>query len=148
MSAYLLIRGIKTLELRIYRQNENAIKLARFLQSHPKVEDVFYPGLESHCNHLIAKDQMSGFGGVLAFSLKGGFEKVKKMLNKLEFVHLAAHLGGVETLVGPPKVTSHVETSEEERKSLGIPEGLIRCSVGIENIEDLKADFELALSTI
>jgi len=148
MSAYLLSRGIKTLELRVQRQNDNAIELARFLQVHSKVEDVFYPGLESHPNHLIAKSQMSGFGGVLAFSLKGGFEKVKLMLNKLEFVHLAASLGSVGTLVGPPKVTSHVETSEEERKQLGIPEGLIRCSVGIENFEDLKANFELALSTL
>ncbi|MDZ7715340.1 MAG: cystathionine gamma-synthase family protein [Balneolaceae bacterium] len=148
MAAYLLLRGIKTLELRVERQNKNALELARFLEKHPKVEEVFYPGLESHPNYEIAKRQMRGFGGVFAFSLKGGFEQVKPMLNKLEFVHLAASLGSTGTLVGPPKVTSHVETTEEERKELGIPEGLIRCSVGIENIEDLINDFEQALASL
>lgn len=147
-SAYMLIRGIKTLELRVKQQNENALRLAEFLDAHPKIEKVFYPGLKSHLNHQIAKKQMSGFGGVLAFSLKGGFDNVKTMLNNLEFVHLAASLGSVSTLVGPPKVTSHVETTEEERKQLGIPESLVRCSIGIENFEDIKADFENALSKI
>ncbi len=148
MSAYLMVRGIKTLELRVERQNKNAMELARFLEGHPKVEEVFYPGLESHPNHDIAKRQMRGFGGVFAFSLKGGFENVKPMLNKLEFAHLAASLGSTGTLVGPPKVTSHVETTEAERKKLGIPEGLIRCSVGIENIEDLTDDFDRALASL
>ncbi|HKI77089.1 MAG TPA: cystathionine gamma-synthase family protein [Ignavibacteriaceae bacterium] len=147
-SAYMLLRGIKTLELRVRQQNDSALQLSRFLKTHPKVEDVFYPGLESHKNHDIAKKQMSGFGGVFAFSLKGGFENVKVMLNNLELAHLAASLGSVGTLIGPPKVTSHVETSEEERKELGIPEGLIRCSVGIENFEDIKNDFEAALAKI
>ena len=147
-TAYMLLRGIKTLELRVLRQNENAIKLSKYLENHQKVEEVFYPGLTSHPSHEIAKSQMSGFGGVLAFSLKGEFDKVKVFLNNLEFAHLAASLGSVGTLIGPPKVTSHVEATEEERKQLGIPESLIRCAVGIENIEDIIADFEQALSKV
>jgi cystathionine gamma-synthase len=146
MSAYLLIRGMKTLEVRVQRQNENALTLARFLAQHPKVDQVFYPGLETHPGHDIAKRQMKGFGGVLSFSLKGGFSDVKRFLERLTFAHLAASLGCVGTLVGPPRTTSHVETSEAERKALGIPEGLIRYSVGIENVEDLKADLESALT--
>ena len=146
MSAYLLVRGMKTLEVRVLRQNENALELARFLGRHPKVDKVFYPGLETHSGHEIAKRQMKGFGGVLSFSLKGGFGEVKTFLERLKFVHLAASLGSVGTLAGPPKATSHVEMSEEERKALGIPEGLIRYSVGIENIEDLKADLQSALA--
>lgn len=147
-SAYLLIRGLKTLELRIQRQNANALALAKFLEGHRKIEKVHYPGLTSHISHAIAKNQMSGFGGVLSFSLSGGFENVKQMLPKLKLAHMAAHLGGLETIVGPPKVTSHVENTEEERRQLGIPEGLIRCSVGIENIEDIITDFEQALAAI
>jgi cystathionine gamma-synthase len=148
MSAFLLIRGMKTLEVRIQRQNENALELARFLEQHPKIDRVLYPGLTGHVGHEIARRQMKGFGGVLSFSLNGGFEEVKAFLEGLRFAHLAAHLGSIETLAGPPKTTSHVETSEEERKALGIPEGLIRYSVGIENIEDLKADLESALAGI
>ena len=148
MSAFLLIRGLKTLELRIQRHNENALKLARYLQEHSKVEKVFYPGLESHHNYEIAKKQMRGFGGVLSFSVKGGYEAAVKILPNLKFAHMAAHLGSVDTIVGLPKVASHVETTPEERKLLGIPESLIRCSVGIENIEDIIADFEQALSKI
>lgn len=144
-TAYMLLRGIKTLELRVLRHNENAMKLAKYLENHDKVETVFYPGLESHPQHKIASSQMTGFGGVLAFSLKGEFENVKTFLNILELAHLAASLGSVGTLIGPPKVTSHVEATEEERRQLGIPENLIRCSVGIGNIEDIIADFEQAL---
>lgn len=147
-TAYMLLRGIKTLELRVLRQNENAMKLAEYLEKHPKVEEVFYPGLESHPSHKIAKEQMTGFGGVFAFSLKGDFEKVKIFLNNLELAHLAASLGSVGTLIGPPKVTSHVEATEEERKQLGIPESLVRCAVGIENIEDIITDFDEALSKV
>jgi cystathionine gamma-synthase len=146
MSAYLLVRGMKTLEVRVQRQNENALELARFLERHPKIDRVFYPGLPGHPGHEIAKRQMKGFGGVLSFSLKGGFKEVKAFLEGLKFAHLAASLGSVNTLAGPPKTTSHVETSEKERKALGIPEGLIRYSVGIENVEDLKSDLESALA--
>ncbi|EOZ97091.1 Cystathionine gamma-synthase [Indibacter alkaliphilus LW1] len=147
-SAYMLLRGIKTLELRVLRQNENAMKLGEYLEGHPKIDSVFYPGLKSHPSHEIAKKQMTGFGGVLSFSLVGDFENVKLFLNSLELAHLAASLGSVGTLIGPPKVTSHVEATEEERKALGIPESLIRCAVGIENIEDIIADFDQALSKI
>jgi cystathionine gamma-synthase len=146
--AYLILRGMKTLELRIERQNASALKIAGFLKSHPAVENVFYPGLESHPGHEIAKLQMSGFGGVLSFSLKGNYDAVRTFLPKLELVHLAASLGSVSTLAGPPRTTSHVELSEEQRALLGIPESLIRYSVGIENVEDLIADLEQALAVV
>lgn len=145
MAAYLLLRGMKTLELRVNRQNENAQKVAEYLHGHEAVEDVFYPGLETHENHDIAREQMDGFGGVLSFSLKGGFDAVKTTLHALEYVHLAASLGSVATLAGPPAMTSHVELSAEERAAAGIPESLIRYSVGIENADDLIADLEQAL---
>ncbi len=147
-AAYMLIRGMKTLELRVHRQNANAFKIAHFLRNHPKVKEVFYPGLESHPGHGIAKEQMSGFGGVLSFSLHGGFNEVKQFLPRLTFAHLAASLGSVSTLVGPPKTTSHVEMTEAQRKQLGIPESLIRYSAGIENVEDLLDDLNNALSNI
>ncbi len=144
-AAFLLIRGMKTLELRVQRQNENAQQIARFLQAHEKVDQVFYPGLESHPFYEVARRQMNGFGGVLSFSLRGGFESVRALLPRLRFAHLAANLGSVSTLAGPPSTTSHVELSVEQRQALGIPESLIRYSVGIENPEDLVADLEQAL---
>ncbi|MFD2936690.1 cystathionine gamma-synthase family protein [Spirosoma flavum] len=146
--AYMIARGMKTLELRIERQNASALKIAQHLKAHPKVSDVFYPGLETHPGHAIAKAQMSGFGGILSFSLHGSYDNVKKFLPKLQFVHLAASLGSVSTLAGPPRTTSHVELTEEQRKQLGIPESLIRYSVGIENVDDLIDDLDNALSSI
>ncbi|TVO50673.1 cystathionine gamma-synthase family protein [Denitromonas halophila] len=147
-SAYMILRGMKTLELRIARHNENAMKVATFLSQHPKVEQVFYPGLETHLNHAIAKKQMRGFGGMLSFSLKGGFENVVTVLENLKYAHKAASLGSVGTLVGPPRTTSHVELTEQERANAGIPESLIRYSAGIENGDDLVADLEQALAKI
>ncbi|TDE10468.1 cystathionine gamma-synthase family protein [Dyadobacter psychrotolerans] len=147
-AAYLIARGMKTLELRIERQNASAMIIANYLKAHEKVDSVFYPGLEEHPGHEIAKEQMSGFGGVLSFSLKGSYDSVKTFLPKLKLVHLAASLGSVSTLAGPPRTTSHVELSEEQRALLGIPESLIRYSVGIENVEDLIADIEQALSFV
>lgn len=147
-SAYMILRGLKTLELRIQRHNENAMKVARFLKQHDKVETVFYPGLEDHPNHDIAKWQMSGFGGMLSFSLKGGFDRVKRLLPLLRYAHSAASLGSVSTLVGPPRVTSHVELTAEERAAMGIPESLIRYSAGIENAEDLIEDLSNALDEL
>ena len=147
-AAYLIARGMKTLELRIERQNVSALKIARYLKAHNKVEDVFYPGLESHQGHAIAKSQMSGFGGMMSFSLKGNYDVVKKFLPRLKLVHLAASLGSVNTLAGPPRTTSHVELSEAQRKLLGIPESLIRYSVGIENVEDLMNDLGSALDAL
>ncbi|MFD1144337.1 cystathionine gamma-synthase family protein [Larkinella insperata] len=146
--AYLIARGMKTLELRIERQNASALKIARHLKAHPSVADVFYPGLEGHPGHEIAAAQMSGFGGVLSFSLKGGYADVKTFLTSLKFVHLAASLGSVSTLAGPPRTTSHVELTEAQRAQLGIPESLIRYSVGIENVEDLMADLDQALAAV
>lgn len=146
--AYLIARGMKTLELRIERQNSSALKIAKFLKAHKKVSDVFYPGLETHPSHAIAKEQMSGFGGMMSFSLNGNYDDVKKFLPKLKLVHLAASLGSVSTLAGPPRTTSHVELSEEQRKLLGIPESLIRYSVGIENPEDLIGDLDSALNLL
>lgn len=146
-SAYMIARGMKTLELRIQRQNASALTIAKHLLAHPKVSGVFYPGLDSHPGHVIAKSQMSGFGGVLSFALHGG-DEVKKFLPALKLVHLAASLGSISTLAGPPRTTSHVELTAEQRAKLGIPEGLIRYSVGIENVEDLIADLDQALAKI
>jgi cystathionine gamma-synthase len=148
MAAYLLLRGMKTLHLRIARQNESALKIARFLESHPQVISVFYPGLESHEHHEIARRQMRGFGGVLSFVIRGGFDSVKSFLPRLRYAHLAANLGAVETVVGPPSTTSHVESTKKERAAAGIPEALIRYSVGIEDAEDLIADLRQALENI
>ncbi len=146
--AYMILRGMKTLELRIERQNASALKIARHLKSHPAIEDVFYPGLETHKGHEIAKSQMSGFGGVMSFALKGNYDSVRAFLPRLKLVHLAASLGSVSTLAGPPRTTSHVELTEAQRAQLGIPESLIRYSVGIENVEDLIADLDQALAGI
>ena len=149
MAAYLLLRGMKTLHLRIRQQNESAMKIARFLASHPAVGRVFYPGLESHAGHDIARRQMRGFGGVLSFELKeDSFEAVRRFLPRLRCAHAAANLGAVETIAGPPATTSHVECTAEERAALGIPESLIRYSVGIEDTEDLMADLEQALRAV
>jgi cystathionine gamma-synthase len=145
MSAYLLLRGMKTLSLRVERQNASAMEIARWLARHPRVTQVNYPGLESHPQHGIAAAQMRGFGGMLSFSLRGGFDDVKRVLPRLRLMHRAANLGAVETVGGPPATTSHVECSAEERAAMGIPEGLIRYSVGIEAVDDLVADLAQAL---
>ncbi len=149
MAAYLLLRGMKTLHLRVRQQNEAALKIARFLAAHPAIERVFYPGLESHEGHEIARRQMRGFGGVLSFMLKENtFDAVRRFLPRLRYAHAAANLGAVETIVGPPATTSHVECTAEERAAMGIPESLIRYSTGIEDTEDLIADLEQALSAM
>jgi cystathionine gamma-synthase len=146
MAAYFLLRGMKTLQLRIRQQNESALQIARYLDEHPEVKKVFYPGLESHQNHDIARRQMRGYGGMLSFMLKGNdFDSVRRFLPRLRYAHAAANLGAVETIVGPPATTSHVECTLEERDAMGIPESLIRYSVGIEDPEDLIVDLEQAL---
>lgn len=147
MSAYLFLRGMKTLHLRVRQQNENALRIARFLESHARVAKVFYPGLAAHENHDVARRQMAGFGGVLSFALLGGFEAVKSFLPRLRYANLAANLGAVETVAGPPATTSHVESTPAERAASGIPEALIRYSVGIEDAEDLIADLRQALES-
>ena len=146
--AYMIARGMKTLELRIERQNASALKIAQYLKAHSKVADVFYPGLTTHPGHEIAQQQMNGFGGIMSFALDGGYDHVKKLLTTLKLVHLAASLGSVSTLAGPPRTTSHVELTEAQRKLLGIPESLIRYSVGIENVDDLLQDLEEALKSL
>jgi len=146
--AYMIARGMKTLELRIERQNASALKIANYLKAHPKVKDVFYPGLETHPGYSFAKQQMRGFGGIMSFALNGNYDHVKKFLTNLKLVHLAASLGSVSTLAGPPRTTSHVELTEEQRSLLGIPESLIRYSVGIENVDDLLQDIEQALAIL
>jgi cystathionine gamma-synthase len=143
-SAYLLLRGMKTLKLRVEQQTRSAMEIAKFLQRQELVEAVYYPGLETHVHHDIAKKQMRGFGGMLSFALKGGMDAVRIMLPKLEYANRAANLGAVETTYGPARTTSHVECTVEERRAMGIPEGLVRISAGIEDVEDLIADLEQA----
>lgn len=147
-SAYLLLRGLKTLDLRVRKQNETGLAIARYLAAHPKVGQVFYPGLESHEKHDIAKRQMSGFGGMLSFSLDGDFDALKRFVDRLHYVHRAASLGSVNTLIGPPSVTSHVECTAEQRAQLGIPETLLRYSCGIEDKDDLIAQLDEGLAAV
>lgn len=144
-SAFLLLRSLKTLGLRIERQNGNAIAVAGFLEGHPAVGRVHYPGIESHAGHTVARRQMRGFGGVLSFELTGGAEAVERVLPRLRLAHLAANLGQVETTVGPAALTSHVELSPGERAASGVPDHLVRYAVGIEDAEDLIADLDQAL---
>lgn len=148
MDAYSLIRGMKTLALRVERQNASALAIARWLRSQPMIEQVYYPGLEGHLHHEVARRQMRGFGGTLSFSVHGGLEAIKAFLPQLRYVHRAANLGCVETVVGPPLVTSHVECTAAERAAAGIPEGLVRYSTGIEDVSDLIADLDQALRCI
>jgi cystathionine gamma-synthase len=148
MAAYLLLRGMKTLQLRVERQGENAQQIAEFLEGHPKVGVVNYPGLKSHPQHDIARRQMRGFGGMLSFSIGDDLDAVRKFIPNLRLAHAAANLGAVETIVGPPATTSHVEVPAHERAALGIPEGLIRYSTGIEDVSDLMTDLESALDAL
>ncbi|WP_083991119.1 cystathionine gamma-synthase family protein [Alkalihalobacillus pseudalcaliphilus] len=148
MAAYLTLRGMKTLHLRVREQSHNAMELAQYLKTVGLVEEVYYPGLPEHPHHNIAKEQMKGFGGMLSFSVKGGVETVRGLLPKLQFAHRAANLGAVETTVGPARTTSHVECTPEERAAMGIPEGLIRVSCGIEASEDIIHDFKQAFEQV
>ena len=142
--AYLLLRGMKTLKLRVLQQAASAMQIATYLQTQDLVEAVYYPGLKQHMHHDIAKKQMRGFGGMLSFALKGGMDAVSILLPQLQYANRAANLGAVETTYGPARTTSHVECTPEERKVMGIPDGLVRISVGIEDVEDLIADLEQA----
>ncbi|MEX2542089.1 MAG: cystathionine gamma-synthase family protein [Trueperaceae bacterium] len=146
-AAYLLLRGMKTLDLRVERQNANAMKVSRWLAAHPFIGEVFYPGLETHHNHDIARKQMRGYGGMLSFQLAtDDFDAIRTFLPKLQRVHRAANLGAVETIVAPPATGSHVELTAEERAAAGIPETLVRYSAGIEHADDLIADLDQALA--
>ncbi|NNE68159.1 MAG: PLP-dependent transferase [Pyrinomonadaceae bacterium] len=142
--AWLVIRGIKTLALRMERHNSNAYAAANMLKSHPKVKEVFYPGLETHTNHNIAAEQMRGFGGMVSFDL-GGFDQARNFVNRLELISLATSLGGVESIAQHSAAMTHATLSEKERAKAGISEGLIRLSVGIEAGEDIQKDLISAL---
>ncbi len=146
--AYMVIRGIKTLGIRIERSQESAMKIARFLENHPKVEWVKYPGLESHPQHELAKRQMDGFGSMISFSLKGGLQAGKILMDNVHLCILAVSLGGVETLIQHPASMTHSKVAPEAKISAGITDGLVRFSVGIEDADDIIADLSQALDLI
>lgn len=144
--AYLLIRGLKTLELRLLRQNENGLCVARYLESHPKVSRVYYPGLPSHPDYPIAQKQLSGYGGVVSFEIDGDFEKTSRFIDALQLPYIGPTLGGVESIIEQPAAFFSLEPSE--RKAAGIRDNLVRYALGIENPEDILADLEQALAVI
>lgn len=145
--AWLVLRGIKTLALRMERHNANASKLATVLASHPKVRAVYYPGLREHRNHEIARNQMTGFGGIIGLDL-GTAEAAKTLINNLHLCTFATSLGGVETIIQPAALMTHATLSPDERAAAGISEGLMRISVGIEHVDDIASDVMQALDTI
>ena len=146
--SWLVLRGVKTLSVRMKAHEENAIKIADFLIEHPNVEKVIYPGLKSHPQHELAKSQMNGFGGMLSLYIKGGLSESNKFLKQLSLFTLAESLGGVESLIEHPAIMTHASVPAKERNELGITDNFIRISVGIEDIEDLKADLKQALDSI
>ncbi|RGN01132.1 methionine gamma-lyase [Fusobacterium mortiferum] len=146
--AFYIIRGMKTFELRMRRHCENAMKVAEYLEAHDKIEKVYYPGLKSHNGYEVASKQMDAFGGILAFELKGGFEAGKTLLNNVKMAALAVSLGDAETLIQHPASMTHSPYTKEERLAAGITDGLVRLSVGLENIEDIIADLEYGLAQI
>jgi len=143
--AWLCLRGLKTLHLRMERHASNALQLAEYLQSHPKVQQVNYPGLSSHPQHEVAKRQMSGYGGMLSFELKGGVEAGRRLMNSLKLCSLAVSLGSADTLIEHPASMTHAVMPQEMRKRLGITDGLVRISVGIEDLEDILDDLRQGL---
>jgi cystathionine gamma-lyase len=146
--SFLALRGLKTLALRMERHSENATAIAHWLDRHPKIERVIYPGLPSHPQHQLARRQMRGYGGMIAAILKGGEEESRRFLERCELFMLAESLGGVESLIEHPAIMTHSSVPEEVRLSLGISDGLVRISVGIEDIDDLIRDLELALAGV
>lgn len=147
MDSFLVLRGIKTLHLRMQRHCENGEKIARFLANHPKVDQVYWPGFETHPNHDLAKRQMRGFGGMISFSLRENkLEDAHEVVKKVKIFALAESLGGVESLIGHPATMTHASIPKEEREKTGIVDSLIRLSVGIEDAEDLIKDLEQALN--
>ena len=142
---YLVLRGIKTLQVRMEQHNYNAQKVAEYLESHTKVKNVNYPGLITHPQHQLAKTQMSGFGGVISFEIAGNIENAKQFLKQVKIFALAESLGGVESLIELPSLMTHASIPKKEREKIGITDTLIRVSVGIEDIEEIIADLEQAL---
>lgn len=147
-NAYLVERGIKTLGVRVRQQNASALKLAHFLEAHPKIERVWYPGLASHPDHETAARQMDGFGGVISFEVAGDLERTGKFIDALRIPYIAPSLGGVESLIEQPALMSFYEKTTEERLELGIKDNLVRFAVGIEDTDDLLADLEQGLAAI
>jgi cystathionine gamma-lyase len=144
--AYLCLRSLKTLPIRMEAHQKNALAVARFLESHGKVERVIYPGLESHPQHALAKKQMSGFGGMVTFFVKNGLKAARSFLENVRVFSLAESLGGVESLIEHPAIMTHASVPPEQRKALGIEDSLIRISVGIESTDDLLKDLDRALA--
>lgn len=145
-NAFLLERGIKTLGVRVRQQNQTAQAVAEFLESHPRIERVWYPGLESHPDHAVAKAQMSGFGGVVSFEVDGDLETAARFVDSLKIPFIAASLGGVESLVEQPAIMSYFDKTSEERLAMGIKDGLVRFAVGIEDADDIIRDLDQALA--
>ena len=143
--AFLAMRGLKTLHLRMRAHCAAALELASWLEKHPAVERVIYPGLKSHPQHALAKRQMDGFGGIISIEVKGGLRKAKRMLERCELFALAESLGGVESLIEHPAIMTHASIPPANRKKLGISDGLIRLSVGVEDVRDLRAELDKAL---
>ena len=143
--SFMVLRALKTLPVRMERHCANALRISQFLETHPSIEKVYYPGLESHSQHELAKQQMPAFGGMVTAIIKGGLEKAKSFLERCELFALAESLGGVESLIEHPAIMTHASIPQEIRESLGISDGLIRLSVGIEDADDLIEDLERAL---
>jgi cystathionine gamma-lyase len=145
LDCFLVMRGLKTLHIRMERHAQNALKIARFLESHPRISRVIYPGLESHPQHTLAKAQMTGFGGMITFDIEGGLAEARQFLERVRLFTLAESLGGVESLIEHPAIMTHASIPAESRKLLGISDTLVRISVGIEECDDLIADLKQAL---
>jgi len=145
-NAYLLERGLKTLGLRVRQQNETALAVARYLEAHPRIERVWYPGLPSHPDHGIARRQMNGFGGVVSFEVKGALDDASRFIDRMEIPYIAPSLGGVDSLIEQPALMSFFEKTTEERLELGIKDNLVRFAIGVEDAADIICDLERALA--
>ncbi|HVA27512.1 MAG TPA: PLP-dependent transferase, partial [Candidatus Baltobacteraceae bacterium] len=143
--AWLLLRGLRTLEMRVTRHNDNALRIARYLEEHPKVTRVYYPGLSSHPGHEIARAQMRGFGGLMSFEVDGDFDAAQAFVGKLQLVHTAVSLGGVESLIVQPAAMWPWRKDDAQARAIGVIPSMLRFSVGIERADDLIADIQQAL---
>ena len=148
MDCFLVLRGIKTLAIRMEEHNKNALEIAHWLAAHPKVEVVLHPGLESHPQHALAKRQMKGYGGTFSFKVKGDRDEAFRLVSNTKLFTLAISLGGVESLIEHPWTMTHSSMPEDARAAAGITQNLVRVSVGLEDVEDLIADFESAFAHV
>ncbi|MCK5618557.1 MAG: PLP-dependent transferase, partial [Candidatus Krumholzibacteria bacterium] len=145
---WLTLLGVKTLSVRMERHSESGMTVAKFLEEHPKVDRVSYPGLPSHPQHEVAKRQMSAYSGMITFELEGGLESGRTLMNSVELCSLAESLGAVETMITHPATMTHAEVPKEERDARGLTDGLVRISVGLEDVDDIIADLEQALDRV